>query len=60
MKKYETITKEVLEYFINTAAEEKLEGVTTDYCWKLYKTPFDEDGKIDLLYISRTYIPKKD
>ena len=60
MKEYKEITKEVLEYFINTAAEDKLEGVTTGYCWKLYKTPFDEEGKIDLLYISRTYIAYKD
>ena len=56
MKNYEEITKDVFEYFINNASVRELEGKTKDgYRWRLYKTAFDEENKIDLIFISHTY-----
>ena len=61
MKNYETINKEVFEYFVNTASIRELEGKTKDdYHWRLYKTPFDEESKIDLIFISHTYLKYKE
>jgi hypothetical protein len=61
MRKYEEIKKEEFEKFINNASITELEGKTRDgYCWRLYKTAFDEENKIDLIFISHTYLRYKE
>ena len=60
MKEYKEITKEAFEKFINTASERNLIGEKEGYVYNLFKMPFDEEFKVDLIYTSRDYLIYKE
>ena len=62
MKEYKEITKENFEDFIKNLSITELEGKTPkdNFCWRLFKTSFDEKKKIDLIFISHTYLKSKE